>query len=48
MALGAAERHEVPIKAQDPGRVGWAQQWAWAGVKDGTPEGLADFMALGG
>ena len=28
----------VPVKAQD-------SRWAWAGVKDGTPEGLTDFMA---
>ena len=36
----AVERHVVPIKAEH-------RRWAWAGVKDGTPEGLTGFMALG-
>ncbi|MCY3819560.1 MAG: hypothetical protein OXH52_09390 [Gammaproteobacteria bacterium] len=44
----------MPIKAQHPGRAGWARPgwagWArksaWAGMNDGTPERLTDFMAL--
>ncbi|MCY3817803.1 MAG: hypothetical protein OXH52_00345, partial [Gammaproteobacteria bacterium] len=35
----------MPIKAQHSGWAGWAKKSAWAGVKDGTPEGLSDFMA---
>ncbi len=30
---------QVPIKAQDPGRAGWAKQRAWAEVKHGARQG---------
>ena len=46
LAACALERHAVPIKAKGAGRVGWARQRAWAGVKHGVPEGPTDFMAL--
>ena len=46
LAACALERHAVPIKAEGAGRVGWARQRAWAGVKHGVPEGPTDFMAL--